>query len=105
MSTINFAEKDATDDFEDVGHSDSAREMMEKYHIGEIDSSSVPAKRKYTPPQQAVRSPEDTGSAAKILQFLVPMLILGIAFAFRYFSKKEEWSIVWIAKPNQIPLR
>ncbi|KAH9787346.1 cytochrome b5 isoform E [Citrus sinensis] len=83
-------EKDATDDFEDVGHSDSAREMMEKYHIGEIDSSSVPAKRKYTPPQQAVNSPEDTGSAAKILQFLVPMLILGIAFAFRYFSKKEE---------------
>ena len=32
--------KDATNDFEDVGHSDSAREMMEKYYIGEIDTSN-----------------------------------------------------------------
>lgn len=90
MTTINFAEKDATDDFEDVGHSDSARELMEKYYIGEIDSSTVSAKKKYTPPQEAVHRPEDTQSAAKILQFLVPLLILGIALAFRYFSKKEE---------------
>ncbi|KAF2282607.1 hypothetical protein GH714_043134 [Hevea brasiliensis] len=37
--------KDATNDFEDVGHSDSAREMMAKYYIGEIDASTVPAKR------------------------------------------------------------
>ncbi|XP_058181464.1 cytochrome b5-like [Rhododendron vialii] len=29
--------KDATNDFEDVGHSDSAREMIEKYYIGEVD--------------------------------------------------------------------
>ncbi|XAR71596.1 hypothetical protein NMG60_11017949 [Bertholletia excelsa] len=34
--------KDATNDFEDVGHSDSAREMMEKYYIGEIDVSTFP---------------------------------------------------------------
>ncbi|KAF9586892.1 hypothetical protein IFM89_039889 [Coptis chinensis] len=34
--------KDATNDFEDVGHSDVAREMMDKYYIGEIDPSTVP---------------------------------------------------------------
>ncbi|KAM6555236.1 hypothetical protein CsatB_002255 [Cannabis sativa] len=37
-----FAGKDATNDFEDVGHSDSAREMMEKYYIREIDATTIP---------------------------------------------------------------
>ncbi|MCD7445933.1 Cytochrome b5 isoform A [Datura stramonium] len=32
--------KDATDEFEDAGHSKSARELMEKFFIGELDSSS-----------------------------------------------------------------
>jgi hypothetical protein len=26
--------KDATQDFEEIGHSNSARELLEKYHIG-----------------------------------------------------------------------
>ncbi|KAI4314065.1 hypothetical protein L6164_027007 [Bauhinia variegata] len=32
--------KDATDDFEDAGHSDDARELMNKFCIGELDTSS-----------------------------------------------------------------
>ncbi|KAF9622740.1 hypothetical protein IFM89_032920, partial [Coptis chinensis] len=35
-------EKMRSNDFEDVGHSDVAREMMDKYYIGEIDPSTVP---------------------------------------------------------------
>ncbi|KAF5745760.1 cytochrome b5 isoform A [Tripterygium wilfordii] len=31
--------KDATDDFEDAGHSKEARELMEKFCIGELDES------------------------------------------------------------------
>ncbi|KAK8500414.1 hypothetical protein V6N13_028109 [Hibiscus sabdariffa] len=38
--------KDGTRDFEDVGHSDDARNMMKKYYIGEVDSSTVPAPRR-----------------------------------------------------------
>ena len=73
--------KDATNDFEDVGHSDSARDMMEKYYIGEIDASTVPLKRTYIPPQQAQYNPDKTPEfVIKILQFLVPLLILGLAF-------------------------
>ncbi|CAI0452589.1 unnamed protein product [Linum tenue] len=48
--------------------------MMDKYYIGEIDANTVPTKRKYVPPQ---------------LQFLVPLLILGLAFAVRTYTKKE----------------
>ncbi|KAJ7514863.1 hypothetical protein O6H91_23G063500 [Diphasiastrum complanatum] len=48
--------KDATDDFEDVGHSTSARGMMEEYYVG---------------------------------KFLVPLGILALAVAVRYFTKSN----------------
>lgn len=86
----NFAGKDATNDFEDVGHSDSAREMMEKYYIGEIDQSTVPAKRNYTPPQQVPYNPDKTPDfIIKILQILVPLLILVLAFGVRQYTKEK----------------
>ncbi|KAI3409109.1 Cytochrome b5 heme-binding domain-containing protein [Psidium guajava] len=82
--------KDATNDFEDVGHSDSAREMMDKYYIGEIDASTVPSKRTYIPPLQPNYNHDKTPEfIIKILQFLVPLLILGLAFAVRHYTKKE----------------
>ncbi|XP_060203958.1 cytochrome b5 [Lycium barbarum] len=82
--------KDATNDFEDVGHSDSAREMMDKYYIGEIDMSTVPLKRAYIPPQQAAYNPDKTPEfIIKILQFLVPILILGLAFTVRHYTKEK----------------
>ncbi|XP_010520941.1 PREDICTED: cytochrome b5 [Tarenaya hassleriana] len=82
--------KDATNDFEDVGHSDTARDMMKQYYIGEIDSSTVPAKRTYVPPQQAAYNQDKTQDfVIKILQFLVPILILGLALVVRQYTKKE----------------
>lgn len=88
--SIYFTGKDATNDFEDVGHSDSAREMMEKYYIGTIDASTVPQKRAYIPPPQAPYNPDKTPEfVIKILQFLVPLLILALAFAVRHYTKKE----------------
>ncbi|KGN47656.1 cytochrome b5 [Cucumis sativus] len=33
--------RDATDDFEDAGHSKDARELMEKFYIGLLDTSSL----------------------------------------------------------------
>ncbi|KAI4338013.1 hypothetical protein L6164_016369 [Bauhinia variegata] len=82
--------KDATNDFEDVGHSDSAREMMEKYYIGEIDASTVPQKGTYIPHQQAHNNSDKSPDfVIKILQFLVPLLILALAFVVRNYTKKD----------------
>ena len=87
---LNLTGQDATNDFEDVGHSDSAREMMEKYYIGEIDASTVPLKRTYVPAPQASYNPDKTPEfLIKILQFLVPLMILGLAFAVRYYTKEK----------------
>ncbi|KAI9182825.1 hypothetical protein LWI28_029208 [Acer negundo] len=83
-------EKDATEDFEEVGHSKSAKEMMEKYYIGEVDKSTVPPIKKYKPPPRIdLKTDNDTGFGTKILQFLIPLLILGIGFALRYLKKEE----------------
>ncbi|XP_022849038.1 cytochrome b5-like [Olea europaea var. sylvestris] len=82
--------KDATDDFEDVGHSSSARDQMEELYVGDIDSSTIPAKSKYTPPKQPHYNQDKTSEfLIKLLQFLVPLLILGVAVGIRFYSKSS----------------
>lgn len=84
--------KDATDDFEDVGHSSSARAMMEEMYVGEIDTSTIPAKTKYTPPKQPHYNQDKTSEfIIKILQFLVPLIILGVAVGIRFYTKSSAW--------------
>lgn len=83
-----FVGKDATDDFEDVGHSTSAKAMMEEFYVGDIDHSTIPTKAKYTPPKQHNLNQGKTSDfITKILQFLVPLLILGLAVGIRFYTK------------------
>lgn len=85
---LYFAGKDATDDFEDVGHSSSAKAMMDEFYVGDIDSSTVPTKTKYTPPKQPHYNQDKTPEfIIKLLQFLVPLLILGLAVGIRFYTK------------------
>ncbi|KAL5538467.1 hypothetical protein UlMin_021771 [Ulmus minor] len=85
------AEKDATDDFEDVGHSDSAKEIMEKFYVGKINISTLPEKPNYKPtPEADSQATQSSGTVVKILQFLVPLLILGLAYALQYFGKTKK---------------
>ncbi|EFJ09284.1 hypothetical protein SELMODRAFT_271829 [Selaginella moellendorffii] len=82
--------KDATDDFEDVGHSSSARDMMHSYYIGEVDSATLPAKPTFKLATQDAYNPDKTSQfLIKILQFLVPLAILGLAVAVRFFTKQS----------------
>lgn len=90
-------EKDATEDFETVGHSLSATEEMEKYYVGNVDMSTVPKPVSYRPPasQSATATTTTTSSAQssasliKVLQFLIPLLIIGVAFYLQYRGKKQ----------------
>ncbi|KAL5226291.1 hypothetical protein ABZP36_014556 [Zizania latifolia] len=83
--------KDATDDFEDVGHSTTARAMMDEYYVGDIDATTIPTKVKYTPPNQPHYNQDKTSEfIIKILQFLVPLAILGLAVAVRIYTKSES---------------
>ncbi|MBA0763997.1 hypothetical protein Gotri_013381 [Gossypium trilobum] len=85
---LSASGKDATDDFEDVGHSSSARAMLDELYVGDIDASTIPTKTKYTPPNQPHYEQDKTSEfVVKLLQFLVPLLILGLAFGIRFYTK------------------
>ncbi|KAG5031566.1 hypothetical protein AAZX31_06G126100 [Glycine max] len=69
--------KDATEEFEDAGHSKSAREHMEQYCIGELDTSSpISTKEKFI---QLTKQ-----------YWVVPATVVGISVvvAFLYLRKK-----------------
>lgn len=88
-----FAGKDATDDFEDVGHSKGARAMLNDLYIGDIDPSTIPTKVQNTPPAQPQNNQDKTSSSSdsmtKMLQFLLPLLILGVAVGIRFYNTKS----------------
>ncbi|KAI3450865.1 hypothetical protein Pfo_007530 [Paulownia fortunei] len=87
---VSSTGKDATDDFEDVGHSASAKAMMEEFYIGDINTSSIPSQTKYTPPKQPHYNQDKTSEfIIKLLQFLVPLIILGVAVGIRFYTKSS----------------
>ncbi|XP_065006601.1 cytochrome b5-like [Musa acuminata AAA Group] len=82
--------KDASDDFEDIGHSTTARAMMVEYCVGEIDVATIPKRVKYTPPKQPHYSQDKTAEfIIRLLQFLVPLAFLGLAVAVRFCTKSS----------------
>ncbi|XP_002988153.2 cytochrome B5 [Selaginella moellendorffii] len=86
--------KDATDDFENVGHSNSARAMMKEYVIGRANASTFPSKPSYSysgsSTQAAPSVPDRSDLLIKVLQFVVPFFILCFALALRYLAKEER---------------
>ncbi|GAA0186470.1 oxidoreductase [Lithospermum erythrorhizon] len=82
--------KDATENFEDIGHSSSAKAMLDEYYVGDIDTSTIPSTVKYTPPNQPLYNPDKTHEfIIKLLQFLVPLVILAGAFGIRFYTKSS----------------
>ncbi|KAL0446990.1 UNVERIFIED_CONTAM: cytochrome isoform A [Sesamum latifolium] len=78
--------KDATDEFEDAGHSKTARELMEQYCIGELDQTPPPI------PELEIVS---KGLPQKVLNFskqywAVPVTVVGLSVVvgFLYLRKK-----------------
>lgn len=84
------AGKDATTEFKDVGHSEDAIELMNKYYIGEVDIDTVPQKRTYaSPADRSIYNPVKTSDFMfKMIQLLGPLVILGLALAVRYYTKQ-----------------
>ncbi|KAL8028065.1 hypothetical protein ABFS82_14G132800 [Erythranthe guttata] len=82
--------KDATSDFEDVGHSKEAEEKMKEFLIGDFDVSTLtyPSNTNTPPPTIASSTPPNhESSSSKILLFILPLLIFGVAFLLRFYSQ------------------
>ncbi|XP_010518344.1 PREDICTED: cytochrome B5 [Camelina sativa] len=86
--------KDASTDFEDVNHSDDAKEQMKKYCIGDVDQSTVPVTKKYIPPWEKKEESTTTETTKeepgnKLLVYLIPLFILGVAFALKFYNNNK----------------
>lgn len=79
---------DATYDFEDIGHSDGARELMAQFVIGDIDVTTLPVRRDVRITPVATRSSSET--LITVLQFLIPLTILALALAVRFLSNDPK---------------
>ncbi|BGP18926.1 hypothetical protein JCM10213_005488 [Rhodosporidiobolus nylandii] len=76
------AGRDATEAFEDVGHSDEAREILEKYYVGEgPKDGKVPAK---APRDAAGANKESSGG----FSYLLPLAGLAAYFAYKFYAAK-----------------
>lgn len=77
-----------------MGHSSTAKAMLDEYYVGDIDSATVPTKTKLVTPAKQTESNQDKSSdvVIKILQFLVPLLILGLALGIRFYTKTPSSS-------------
>ncbi|XP_072955509.1 cytochrome b5 [Typha angustifolia] len=70
--------RDATEEFEDAGHSKSARELMQEYCIGELDTTPT------IPELEIFKKDEHSGFNSKLMNMTMqywafPVAIIGIS--------------------------
>ncbi|GLI63197.1 hypothetical protein VaNZ11_006096 [Volvox africanus] len=83
--------KDATQDFEEIGHSNSAKKLLEKYLIGEFEGGdSAPAgAQEQQQSRNAQKQLKQKDSATRAFHVILPLLILVAALALNfYFSSR-----------------
>lgn len=87
---LQAAGEDATEDFEAVGHSQEAKEMMAPFLLGTIERSEADEARRSASKDATEMHFETVDKNAKdttsSLTFLVPLLILFAAFAWKYLQ-------------------
>jgi len=86
----DVAGRDATEDFDNVGHSEDASKMMAQYYVGEFEGGYEPKSKQTKPttkPQREPGTPDPNGIGMKV--FLVPLFLLLLAFlAYSSFGDK-----------------
>ncbi|TFY81177.1 hypothetical protein EWM64_g2836 [Hericium alpestre] len=85
LLTSMLAGKDATEAFEDVGHSDEARELLPGMLVGEFEKDSELKTSKVfgSPSSSAVDNAVQQGSN---VMYFVPLAVLGAYFAWRFYG-------------------
>eukprot|EP01116_Phalansterium_solitarium_P012047 TRINITY_DN279_c0_g1_i1.p1 TRINITY_DN279_c0_g1~~TRINITY_DN279_c0_g1_i1.p1 ORF type:complete len:133 (+),score=32.12 TRINITY_DN279_c0_g1_i1:68-466(+) len=77
--------EDSTSDFEDVGHSEEARNTMKEYLIGEI----LPSQKKAAAGAKSSAAVKSGSSAASAggagPSYALPLIVVGLALLFYYF--------------------
>ncbi|SPP75716.1 cytochrome b5 [Drosophila guanche] len=87
---IEQAGKDATENFEDVGHSNDAREMMTKYKIGELVESERTSVAQKSEPTWSTDTKNEESSVKSWLLPLVLCLVATLFYKYFFGSAKQQ---------------
>lgn len=61
---------------------------MKDFLIGKVEASTLPKINKNNPDSD-VSSSKDSDDSSQLLLYVLPLLILGVAFLLRYYYNKE----------------
>ncbi|KAK6349018.1 hypothetical protein TWF730_009778 [Orbilia blumenaviensis] len=85
---LDVAGQDGTEAFEDVGHSDEAREILSKYLIGDLKRSESDPKPVTI--SRASASSSGDSSSGGLPSFVYAILIAGLAAAGYYYTQLQQ---------------
>ncbi|KAG2216648.1 hypothetical protein INT45_010788 [Circinella minor] len=80
--------KDATEAFEDIGHSDEAREILEKFFVGELDEKSRVTNKEYSTLRAGELPEEKKGGS--ILRVLVPAIAVAGVLIYKFILAPQK---------------
>jgi len=91
---LQTAGTDATDDFDNAGHSDNAKVQMEDFYLGDCPELLKTTDKDVSAKDHILKATESTtesvGILSKVLQFLIPLALFGIAVAIRRYGNEGE---------------
>lgn len=74
---LDRAGDDATEDFEDVGHSGEARKQLDKFEVGELPPSE----------RGATNKSSSGGGDGGVMTYAVPILFLAIGAGYYFYTQ------------------
>lgn len=78
-----------------MGHSSSAKAMLSEFYVGDIDSTKASDDIATTATPNQTEQNQDNRSfdlwLIKLFQFLVPLLIFGLALGVRFYIKTPSF--------------
>jgi len=83
---LSEAGKDATEAFEDVGHSDEARALLPGFLVGDFEQGPNEAKAKVYQSTAAAAAMENAVEQTSNAFYVVPLAALCAYFAWRFYS-------------------
>jgi len=83
---LNATGRDATEDFEEIGHSNAARDMLPQWEIG-VFQDAAPSTSKAKASATTNSTGVTASSGATTVKALLPLLVVLLAVLFFYYSK------------------
>ncbi|XP_056268048.1 cytochrome b5 isoform X2 [Pseudoliparis swirei] len=84
---LEQAGSDATESFEDVGHSTDAREMLQQYYIGEVHMDD--RKKEQTKDENKVNSGESSSWTTWLISAIIAVVV-GVVYRYYVFEHKSS---------------